>query len=81
MKKNGNSNNNIKNSSESSTNEFTGLYLYANDKKGNLKKINIEESKNNIEIRDIGREENINNNNDKEKNEENNSIINPFEIK
>ena len=82
VKKNGNSNNNIKNSSESSTNEFTGLYLYANDKKGNLKKINIEESKNNIEIRDIGREENINNNNnDKEKNEENNSIINPFEIK
>lgn len=81
-KKNVYSNNSIKNSIANSTDEFTGLNLYANDKKGNLKIINIEENSNNISIKDIGRGGNKNiiiddNNDDGEKNDENKSV-NPF---
>ena len=82
-KKNDYSNNSIKNSIANSTDEFTGLNLYANNKKGNLKIINIEENLNNISIKDIGRggnkhqNNNDDDNNDEEKNDENNNV-NPF---
>ena len=82
-KKNDYSNNSIKNSIANSTDEFTGLNLYANNKKGNLKIINIEENLNNISIKDKGRGGNKNQNNndddndDEEKNDENNNV-NPF---
>ena len=83
-KKSVNSNNSIKNNNENSTDEFTGLNLYANNKKGNLKIINIEENINNISIKDKGRGRNKNNNendnDDKENNAENNNVnpSNPF---
>ena len=61
------------------------MNLYANNKKGNLKIINIEENLNNISIKDKGRRGNKNQNNndddndDEEKNDENNNV-NPFNI-
>ena len=77
-------NDSVKNNKENSTNEFTGVYLYANDKKGSLKKISIEESYNDNKIRDIDKEQKISKNKD-EKDEgeddgEKKIVNNPFKI-
>ena len=77
-------NDSVKNNKENSTNEFTGVYLYANDKKGSLKKISIEESYNDNKIRDIDKEPKISKNKD-EKDEgeddgEKKIVNNPFKI-
>ena len=67
----------INNNEENKENEFKGLSIYSNDKKGNIKKIKIEEKSNEL-ISDFGRETKVDTN---ANNEENSIKFNPFEIK
>ena len=67
----------INNNEENKENEFKGLSIYSNDRKGNIKKIKIEEKSNEL-ISDFGRETKVDTN---ANNEENSIKFNPFEIK
>ena len=80
-----NNENNIKNVNVvDGDNQFSGIHLYSNDKKGNLSKIKLNEN-NKRNIFDLGRGKNINNKNntqtaaDGEEKDEN--IVNPFSFK
>ena len=72
-------NNKIKNVGINDENMMKGVFIYSNDKKGNLSKIEINENNNQSHIYDLGRGNNskaqLGNN---EPNEENKEIENPF---